>query len=111
MKKEKVQPRLDFYQILFRRKWSVARWLENEAISTKEQFDTWTKTNEDKFTYSEKFLAEANSCFVEPVKIVEEILPTAATVEEPPAEDTLEQPILVVKGKNKKRVQTEDEAE
>jgi len=71
MKKEIQQPRLDFYQILFRRKWNVKRWLESESITTKEQLNSWMSANENSFTYSESFLTEADDCFVSVETIIE----------------------------------------
>lgn len=137
MKKEKPQPRLDFNQILFRRKWSVNRWLESESIATKEQLNSWMSANENNFTYSESFLLEANACFIPVETIIElpkekeeqppqEVVEVVADVIEvkeaifdsgfsTPNEEHETQPLDTneeyTKKKNKKRVQTGDDSE
>ena len=134
MKKEIQQPRLDFYQILFRRKWNVKRWLESESITTKEQLNSWMSANENSFTYSESFLTEADDCFVSVETIIEpqpkeeeeelppqvvvavpeevkadSVLPVASEEQEIQPLDTSEE--HTKKKNNKKKVQTGDDSE
>jgi len=59
----KQEPRLDFWNVLKRRKRSIRNFLETNGIDDVQKFNNWLKTNSSEYIFSEEFKKEVFNHF------------------------------------------------
>lgn len=62
---------LNFYLILFRRKWSVERWIEETGFSNKESVLSWMKAHENEYDFCDRFNAGLENYFANKATVTE----------------------------------------
>lgn len=60
--------KVDFTQVLLRRRFSIERWLESEGITNTKGFKNWMKNNEVSYTFSQDFVETVKSLLTTEVK-------------------------------------------
>lgn len=73
---------IDFYQILKRRRRSLADFFESESIILRKDLETWMASHLHEYTFSEEFVKDAKEALPASRKPVEQ-LPAPEVVEAP----------------------------
>ena len=78
---------LNFYLILFRRKWSVERWIEETGFADKESVLSWMKAHENEYDFCDRFKAGLENYFANKATVTE--TPVVQEEAAPQAEETV----------------------